>query len=302
MKNYQFYIRNKIIFAVSLILSLALLGGVAMATTLSQSGSVGVQGEIPSLPPTQAATIAIPVNGNIFSNLPITVSGTCPSNLLIKIFSNGVFIGSVICSSGSYSLQVSLFQGQNVLSAIDYDSLNQAGPTSNTVNVTYSNGQFAQAGTQLTLTSIYGELGTTPGSQLTWPIIINGGTPPYAVSVDWGDSTSQELLSEANPGTFNITHTYQVSGVYKVVIKATDNKGQIALLQLVGQGTGAIIQTSSSSKNNIQPTSTTTSTTNIWINLLAIPLIVLSFWIGKKYHEKDLKQKAKQYEQASKIT
>lgn len=274
----------------------ALLTSTASATQGSQSTDIGIQGEIPSAPPVRGPTIAVPSNGASFTSVPITVSGTCPSGLLIKVFSNNVFMGSTICSNGSYSVQISLFAGQNSLTAIDYDALNQSGPTSNTVNVTYNNAQYAQYGTQLTLSSNYAELGAAPGSELIWPIIINGGTGPYAVSVDWGDGTAPVLISEVHEGSFNITHTYQVSGVYKVIVKATDNHGETAILQLVGQATGAILQNSIGGKN----TSTTTTEVKviIWPALVTLPFILIAFWAGKKYHEEQLNKKQKQYQAA----
>src|ERR1039458_1665129 len=102
------------------------------------SGSIGLQGTISTAPPTRGATIAIPSNGAVFTAVPITVSGLCPSNLLVKIFSNNIFVGSTVCSNGSYSLQVDLFGGRNGLVARVYDSLGQAGPDSNTVTVTFN--------------------------------------------------------------------------------------------------------------------------------------------------------------------
>jgi hypothetical protein len=78
----------------------------AYAAAETASGAIGIQGTIPSAPPSRGATITVPSNGQIFTSEPITVSGICPSNLLIKIFDNGVFVGSVICANGSYSLQI----------------------------------------------------------------------------------------------------------------------------------------------------------------------------------------------------
>ncbi len=99
-----------------------------------QSGAVGVQGQIGGAPPSQAPTISVPTNGQRFSNTPITVSGICTKGLLVEIFNNGVFAGSVFCNNGSFSLQIDLFDGQNDLIARVYDALNQASPDSTTVN------------------------------------------------------------------------------------------------------------------------------------------------------------------------
>jgi hypothetical protein len=268
-------------------ISVSLLGfhSVAQAATtdgsVPASGSIGLQGTISSSPPTTGATISVPSNGSSVTQPLVTVSGICPSNLLIKIFDNGIFVGSALCSNGSYTLQVDLFSGSNQLIAVDYDSLDQSGPNSNTVTVNYSSPAFSQTGNQLSLSSPYAERGAAPGTQIDWPISLTGGTGPYAISVDWGDGTSLELLSQAGTGTVNITHTYKVSGVYKVIVKATDKNGEEAFLQLVGQATGATQQNSSSIKSGAN----TNSSTRIviwWPCVLMLPLIFIAFWLGRR--------------------
>lgn len=92
------------------------------------SGSVGLEGTISSPPPTRAATITTPVNGRAFDTTPITVNGLCPQGVMVKLFSNNIFVGSVRCTNGSYSLQIDLFSGQNDLIARVFDDLDQAGP------------------------------------------------------------------------------------------------------------------------------------------------------------------------------
>src|SRR3982751_1352453 len=73
-----------------------------------QTGAVGLEGTVKSPPPTQAATIAVPGNGATFKSTPITVSGLCKTGLLVKIFSNNIFVGAATCANGSYSLQADL--------------------------------------------------------------------------------------------------------------------------------------------------------------------------------------------------
>jgi hypothetical protein len=242
------------------------------------SGSIGLQGTISTAPPKTGATITAPGNGAVFNALPINVSGLCPKGLLVKVFSNNVFVGSVQCTDGSYSISVDLFSGQNVLVARVYDALDQAGPDSNTVTVTYNSAQFAQFGTQLLLSSIYAERGAPPSQELTWPILLSGGTSPYAISIDWGDGTATDLLSLSASGEFTIKHIYKSAGIYKVIVKATDKNGDTAFLQLVAVATGAT-QSASGSKSG----SSSVRTIVIWWPcLLMLPLIVAAFWVGRR--------------------
>jgi len=272
----------------SVLLGVSIIGGMAplaqAATPVQnpQNGSVGIQGKIPSNPPTQAATITTPANGATFSKTPITVAGLCPKGLLVKVFANNVFVGSVQCDSGSYSLQVDLFSGENDLVARVYDAFDQPGPDSNIVKVTFNDAQFNPFGySLLSLTSPYAQRGANPGDTLTWPVILTGGTGPYALSVDWGDSKAQDLISQQFTGTIDLKHIYDSAGVYRVIIKATDKNGLTAYLQVVAIANGAITSNVSGQSNNNKPQIITHI---MWIPAaICILLVFVAFWLGKRY-------------------
>lgn len=278
----------------ALVCSLALLVAPASAAAPPaenpQGGSAGIQGTVPTPAPKNAATITTPTNGSTFNNLPITVNGLCETGLLVKVFSNNVFVGSALCNNGSYSLQIDLFEGRNDLVARIFDALDQPGPDSNIVTVTYVNNQFAGSGVaQLILSSVYARRGANPGETLNWPITINGGTAPYAISVDWGDGKPATLYSEPFAGNFNISHIYDTAGTYIVTIKATDREGRTAFLQLVGQANGAVTQSDDKGKNEGL---VATRTAVVWVPAaLSIPLIISSFWLGRRYEITELRKR-----------
>ena len=245
------------------------------------SGSVGLEGTISSVAPKQGATISSPVNGASFTATPITVTGLCPSGLLIKLFSNNVFVGSTQCNNGSYTLLIDLFSGQNELVARDYDALDQQGPDSNTVTVTYSNVKFIQFGTSVSLTSNFAKRGANPGDVLDWPIILSGGNGPYAISVDWGDGTPTDLQTQTFAGTFIIKHTYKAAGVYNIIIKAVDSNGSEGFLQLVGVANGKIGQ-GTAAANSKGGSSALRIKVIWWPMLILLPLIALAFWTGRR--------------------
>lgn len=255
-----------------------------------QNGQAGLQGKVQTPAPTTAPTIATPTTGQSFDKMPITVNGLCTTDLLVKVFANNIFIGSAICKNGSYVLQVTLLDGRNDLVARQFDALDQPSPDSNIVTVTYTNAQFETTGiSSLSLTSPYARKGANPGVEIVWPIIVSGGTAPYAISVDWGDGSGQVLLSQSFPGTFNITHTYKSAGIYIVTIKATDKNGQTAYLQLVGQANGQASSANSSSSGN---SGVIVILKVLWIPAaLMIPLIILSFWLGRRYELLALRRK-----------
>lgn len=264
-----------------------LLGGFSTAHAAAplpenpQSGSMGLTGTIPSDPPKQGATITTPTNGQTFTTSPITVSGLCPTGLLVKIFSNNVFMGSTMCVNGSYSIQVTLFSGRNDLVARVFDALDQAGPDSNIVTVTFNDSQFNTTGaTIMTLTSDYARKGANPGQLLVWPVILSGGTGPYALSIDWGDGKPPDLMSVQFPGVIDLKHIYDTAGMYTITIKAVDRNGITAYLQLVGIANGAVSQNASTDD---EP-SIITRTRVLWLPAaLMLPLLLVSFWLGRKY-------------------
>ena len=251
-------------------------------------GSYGLEATKKKAPPTTGATITTPGNGASFGTSPITVSGICPGDLLVQLYNNGVMVGSVVCKGGSFSLQVSLFAGVNELTAIVYDEIDQAGPTSNVVTVNYTDTRFTAFGALVTLTSSYGRRSAAAGSQLTWPLQLSGGTGPYAFSIDWGDGTAAELKSQALAGLVTIAHTYKKAGIYQVNIKVTDVNGVSAFLQVIAVSSGKV--------DAAATTNATTQTKEIirviWIPaVVALALLIPAYWLGRRSQLVSIKNK-----------
>jgi len=247
-------------------------------------GSFGIAATKTQPPPTQGATIGTPGNGASFTSSPITVSGICPTDLLVQIYNNGVMAGAVMCVGGSYSLQISLFAGSNELSAIVYDNVGQAGPTSNTVTVTYTDTNFSAFGQSITLTSSYGRRSAAAGSQLDWPLQLSGGTGPYAFSIDWGDGTPAQLKSQATAGQLTISHIYKKAGIYQVNIRVTDKNGVSAFLQVIAVANGKVDNSTTPSTPNTAGTTGSTKPPQIlWIPTIVLLLLLpTSYWLGRR--------------------
>jgi hypothetical protein len=241
---------------------------------------------MPQPAPAKAAVIVSPASGQQFTTSPVQVSGTCPPQTIVEVYKDNIFAGSSPCTnSGSFAFDIDLLIGQNTLIAKVYDALNQTGPDSNSVNVSY-NVLPAQAaplstlslgGAQLLLSTDGIYRGTFPGEQLNVPVSISGGTPPYAINTDWGDSTNT-VLPRSNDTTFNIDHVYQKPGTYQIILQASDSEGLDAYLTVVavvnGQTSAAVSSSlSNTSKNELLvlwPLYTTAATT------------VISFWLGER--------------------
>lgn len=277
--------------AVVLVAGVLVLGGNRVQAAPSdpvQQGSVGLQGTVKGPPPTTAPSITFPANGQTITTLPVKVGGSCTGDLLIKLFINGVFAGSAQCQNGSYTITSDLFNGKNDLVVRHYDALDQAGPDSATTTVTYSVIGFNNAGPRITLTSTFAKRGADPGKTITWPIILSGGTGPYAISVDWGDGVNQ-LISRSLAGSFDLTHSYKAPGVYTILIKVTDSNGESSFLQLVGVGNGILAQDANSTGSG----GTATRTVILWWPILgAAGLVIVAFWLGGLHKLENLRRDA----------
>lgn len=257
-----------------------------------EAGSIGLTGTMPAPPPKVAATISSPANGQHFTTSPITVKGTCPKGTLVEIYKNNIFAGSTPCEDdGTFSIQIDLLFGQNILKAQVYDALNQAGPESVTVTVFYDSSLAKAApatflnltGSQLLINTDAAFRGTFPNQALNVPITIIGGTAPYAINVQWGDGTNQ-LISRSDNTTFNATHVYKKPGTYKITLQATDSKGLVAFLTVAAiiNGKPDVIAASTSSKPPVNKLLV------LWPLFAIIATAVISFWIGERREKKIL--------------
>ncbi len=220
----------------------------AQAAVQTQSGIININSIVPGAPPATAPTIDSPINGANFDTKLITIEGSCIAGLIVKVFSNSIFIGSALCQpSGSWSLQADLFESRNDLVARQYDGLNQPSPNSDTVTVYYTPPNAPPViippesspttgpqtvGFQLKINYDYTVQGVFPNQVFHLPISFNGGTPPYAVGIDWGDGSSS-IYSRSNDAEFMSEHKYKKPGTYTVVIKVSDAAGNSAYLQFV---------------------------------------------------------------------
>lgn len=256
-----------------------------------QSGSVGLTGIVPGPAPTVAATIDQPTNNQRFLTSPVTVSGTCPKGTLVEIFKNDIFAGSTICTSdGKYTLEVDLLIGQNILIARVYNSLNEPGPDSNIVTVFYDalpqqagpTNSLDFGGTQLLLNTDAVFRGIFPEKEMNVPIEILGGTPPYALNIQWGDATNKVVPRNDNVG-FTIPHTYSKPGTYQVTFQASDASGRVAFLTVAAivNGQPPIIAAPSA---GISPNQLLL----LWPLYTGALAVVVSFWLGEQREKRVL--------------
>jgi len=221
------------------------------------------------------------------------VVGVCPDDLLVKLFKNDVFTGSDQCANGNWSITIDLFSGINELVAIVFDDLDQEGPPSNKVTVEYDDDFGTDAEfKKVNLTTNFAKRGSDPNDNLIWPVIITGGISPYAIKVDWGDGL-EDLLTRDVAGEFNISHIYEESGVYRVIIKITDSRDQSSFIQLVAIVNGPLGEIIEGGQD-ITGAASAGRIIEKWITwplFVLMLLIIVAFWLGRRYEIRNLKQK-----------
>jgi hypothetical protein len=283
--------------AFMLVITAILLASVSFTTSAAtpavnpQSGSIGLTGTVRGPAPTTAATITSPRNGQHTSTLPVTVTGTCPTSTFVIVTKNNAFAGATDCQGDStYSMQVDLFSGQNILSARVSDALGQFGPDSNTVIVFYDaplNGQISGAeGRQLFLQTNVTVAGISPKQSLTRTVTIVGGIGPYAVAWDWGDGNTS-LSTQTSEGQVQANHVYDRPGNYRVIARVTDSTQNSAFLQLVTVVNGAV-DTLGSTKSG-SGTDIAGALMAAWPLLAIAAIMVLFFWLGERREDIRLK-------------
>jgi hypothetical protein len=253
----------------ALIILLAIVGfflyisqELAWATQEASSGSVSVGVIVPGPAPTVGAVITEPVDGAVLSDIDtLQVGGTCTNNSFVVVYNNQSLVGSTSCSSaGVFRLTVQPIEGQNALSALNFDNLNQPGPKTATVtiNVKRTVPTIEVPTPDLPdnpsiITGVISEISGcddyNPQSSLPtggqphvmvvcvprifdlaltqkMGVLVWGGEPPYAVRLLWDAAKSDTLLSMEAPGYKTIKFKYSSAGVYNVNVRVVDKKYQ----------------------------------------------------------------------------
>lgn len=258
---------------------------VSAASPGPEASSIGLTGTLAGPPPSTPAVIQTPNNGQHFSTSPIKVSGTCPKNTVVELFKSDIFAGSANCDNGRFSLDLDLLFGKNVLVAKVFDALNQSGPDSSPVTVYYdvltpqsgplTTFDFKDSQLLLNTDALY--RGLFPLKSFQVPVSILGGTPPYALNVQWGDANNNVIPRPDNQ-SFKISHIYQKAGTYQITLQASDAVGRQAFL-----GVAAIVN---GQPEVLAATSEANSPANLllllWPVYTSAAAIVVSFWLGER--------------------
>lgn len=279
-----------------------------------QNGDIGLSGVVPGAPPSTAANLTQPSEGQSFSSNIITVSGSCEAGYIVEIYRNAAFAGSDICApGGTFSLQVTIIEGKNTLLARTRDSLDQYGPDSTQIIVTLvlsedstsentgdssigessSSSKNSSNDTELPLLIFTESVqrGVQPEQNIQVAYEIEGGQPPYAVLIDWGDSSSAAIAPHKKSGDFSGEHSFLRPGQYKVSLRvndSADNSATIQTIVIVNGETNKVFSFAAitcglgSDSSSALLCSAVNGINSVWPAFLITSSLTVSFWLGEK--------------------
>jgi hypothetical protein len=248
-----------IILFILLCVGVLLIGWTFQAAADNLRVTAKVSAPLPSGP----AIITSPGDGTHFTDVPITVAGTCPVDTYIKLYRNDFFSGTVVCSAdGNFELQTDLFPGANQLKARIFNITDDEGPMPTPITVYYDvpeqptaggtaesnqssgpsapgvtgHGQAIPTVPPFTINTDYKYLGYKVGQDIDWTLELAGGVPPYALNVEWGDG-SNSVISQKQAGKITVRHRYKEAGngprsSFLIKISGSDAVGHQSFLQL----------------------------------------------------------------------
>jgi hypothetical protein len=263
--------------------------------TTRAANDITLNGIVAGPPPATAPTIDEPVDGVHVVTSPITVRGHCLPELTVVVSRNGTEAGSGICDNdGRYAIVLDIYDGRNDLTTRQYDELAQGSPVSETVSVYYDStsaaapptpGVITPAGkprppaiagvVMPVVTADYRPGSAIAGESFGLAIAASGGQLPYALSIDWGDG-STDLFSMTAAGSANRQHVYAAAGTYTIRIKLSDAAGRIATTQTVVRVGGATAGTTAKPElpGRLEMA---------WPVFLVMVMLVVGFWLGEHY-------------------
>ncbi len=236
------------------LLFLLLCTGVILVSWTFQTlaDDIRVTAKIAAPPVTGPAVITSPTDGQHFSSIPVTISGTCPtdgSGGYVKVYRNNVFSGVSMCDvSNNFAVSTDLFPGANLITVQVYNITDDIGPLSTPITVYYDPAVITPAPTSsssgggqtnsapFVISSDFQYVGYYVGQTTHWKINLAGGQSPYAVSVTWGDGSSN-VYSTQKAGDLLIEHIYKKPGdqknhSYPIIVSGVDHLSNKSSLQL----------------------------------------------------------------------
>lgn len=210
---------------------------------------LSVTATVPAPLPTEASTITDPADGSTSTTAVIDVRGNCQiltPPTTVAIYDNDLLKGSAPCGpDGTYSAQITLIPGANSLKTRTVTITGGYGPDGSASLVTYlppeppkpemppntpANTPGSAPAQPLQPLSVAGPdpyILMNPGKGIIWSGSFGGGNPPYTITIDWGDGTT-DVYHNSDGSTQDYGHTYHEYGSYTMTVTVRDKDGNEA--------------------------------------------------------------------------
>lgn len=244
----------------ALFLLLAIAGAFMVTMNhMAKAADYQVTAIVPAPLPSGTAQITSPHDGDTVYDSTTILSGTCPVStpaIIVVAYSDGTLLGSQTCSAqGMFNLPVSFVTAgphSVVLTVMNFTG--QIGASSTPINITYvPTNPLVETSTVVTYTKATSSSGGatkaarpmpdtgsqpkiiidtafiaySPGKDAVWTADFESGTPPYHVTIMWGDGTTQ-AEQNVQPGKHSYSHSYNVPGTYNVRVVLVDKNKHTA--------------------------------------------------------------------------
>lgn len=146
---------------------------------------------------------------------------------------------------------------------------------------TYSTGQKIPSGGRVAVDVVCIPRIVQQNTSYTLGVIVSGGTPPYALSIDFGESNNTALLSITKPGYKTVPFRYTSSGAFNVKMSVTDSKGVLGSVETAVQVNGEGKPLITAFTEAIAPQNWLTSPVPLYI--VAV-FVTLAFWGGDIFY------------------
>ncbi len=117
-----------------------------------------------------------------------------------------------------------------------------------------------------------------PGEKFTISFLINNGTPPYALNIDWDDGNN-DLLSITNNEMQTVSYSYARPGAYTITLYTTDSAGEKSQIQTVVSVDGEPTAAANPVDGIVRDIQTVWLESPIPLYIAAVTL-ALGFWVG----------------------
>jgi len=236
----------------ALFLLLALTGAVLLTPVdMARADSYLVSAVVPAPLPDDPAVITSPRDGSVVNQPNIIVKGNCPvidPPIIVVLYDGSVIVGSQYCGGdGSFSIPISLTVGSHSIVPHITNFTGQSGPTGNPVLITFDPPAITTSTTTVMVSPGGGQKQTSPPLEIltdspyvlygpkkdaVWSGTVRGGTPPYGITLDWGDGAI-ENHHNISSGPISLRHHYSRAKLYELHIELRDTQGHVRGLSIV---------------------------------------------------------------------